>query len=456
MTELLYNALIIDDEPDILELLDITLQRMGLNTLLAENIKQAKDILKTRKVHLCLSDLKLPDGDGLELVDYIQKHHDQIPVAIISAHGTMDSAIHALKKGAFDFVSKPVDLKQLRSLVQSAMNEVELSNVIPGHQDDENQTSLIGQSESFQQLIQTIQKLARSQAPVFICGESGSGKELVARQIHLQSSRREKPFIAVNCGAIPSELMESEFFGHKKGSFTGATSDKEGFFQAADGGTLFLDEIADLPLNMQVKLLRAIQEKSVRPVGGQKEEPVDIRLLSASHKDLEQELAEQNFRQDLYYRINVIQLDVPSLHERAEDIPLLARHYLKRLAVAYEVSPIQISSDAMDTLSKYSFPGNIREMENILERAFALCENQTIQADDLGIKIHKADSNQAPQGEAPRFVPGTSLEDYLEEIEREVITQALEENRWNKTATAKALGITFRALRYRLKKLDLE
>ena len=448
------SVLIIDDEPDIRELLEITLGRMGIDTVTAENVGQGKQVLDSQTFNLCLTDMRLPDGDGLEIVDYIQEKYSNLPVAMISAHGTMDSAITALKKGAFDFVSKPVDLKQLRDLVSTALRLSEKQNQ---RQPKEIGGNLMGESEAIMELKAKAVKLSRSQAPVFINGESGSGKELVARLIHEQGPRAEQPFIAVNCGAIPSELMESEFFGHKKGSFTGAVSDKEGFFQAAQGGTLFLDEVADLPLNMQVKLLRAIQEKSVRPIGEQKEIPVDIRVLSASHKDLNAEVDQKLFRQDLYYRINVIQLDVPPLRERTEDIPGLADVFLARLSESYELPPAHLSKDALRALSSYSFPGNVRELENILERAFTLSDKDEIQVEDLGLKVPAGEVDSGVAFEKPAdYVQGTSLEDYLESIERDAITKALEETRWNKTAAAKKLGITFRALRYRLKKLNLE
>ena len=448
------SVLIIDDEPDIRELLEITLGRMGIDTVTAENVGQGKQVLDSQTFNLCLTDMRLPDGDGLEIVDYIQKKYSNLPVAMISAHGTMDSATTALKKGAFDFVSKPVDLKQLRDLVSTALKLSEKQNQ---RQPKEIGGNLMGESEAIMELKAKAVKLSRSQAPVFINGESGSGKELVARLIHEQGPRAEQPFIAVNCGAIPSELMESEFFGHKKGSFTGAVSDKEGFFQAAQGGTLFLDEVADLPLNMQVKLLRAIQEKSVRPIGEQKEIPVDIRVLSASHKDLNAEVDQKLFRQDLYYRINVIQLDVPPLRERTEDIPGLADVFLARLSESYELPPAHLSKDALRALSSYSFPGNVRELENILERAFTLSDKDEIQVEDLGLKVPAGEVDSGVAFEKPAdYVQGTSLEDYLESIERDAITKALEETRWNKTAAAKKLGITFRALRYRLKKLNLE
>ncbi len=441
------RTLIIDDEPDIRELLEITLERMGVQSLSAENITAAQQILARQPINLCLTDMKLPDGNGLELVEYINKHYKNIPVAVITAHGNMETAIQAMKNGAFDFISKPVDLATLRRLVNNALKvrHAELPERRSRH-------ILLGESQIMQQIRGKISKLARSQAPVYISGESGSGKELVARLIHQQSPRHERPFIAINCGAIPHELMESEFFGHKKGSFTGAHSDKQGLFQAAEGGTLFLDEVADLPQSLQVKLLRAIQEKKIRPVGDHQEISVDIRLLSATHKDLGKMVQEGLFRQDLYYRINVIELRVPPLRERNDDIPLLTRHILQRQANDNGLPVPDISSQALLALQNYYFPGNVRELENILERALALYDGKIINVDDLNLPIGRETLT-----EAPCFDPSkSSLEDYLENMEREAISEALQKNRWNKTATAQSLGLTFRSLRYRLKKLGLE
>jgi len=324
------TALIVDDEPDIRDLLEITLTRMGITTYTAPDLASARELLQQHKPQLCLTDMNLPDGNGIELVHWIQQHTPCTPVAVITAYGSMDTAIESLKAGAFDFVSKPVELPRLRELVNSALK---LSEPQTGETAESDEPGLLlGDSPQIRKLRTQTKKLARSQAPVFISGESGSGKELVARMIHLQGPRSDGPFVAVNCGAIPSELMESEFFGHKKGSFTGAVENKQGLFRSADGGTLFLDEVADLPLAMQVKLLRAIQEKAVRPVGDTKEVPVDIRVLSATHKNLPELVQEGDFRQDLFYRINVIELAVPPLRERADDIPLLAEHILQRIA----------------------------------------------------------------------------------------------------------------------------
>lgn len=464
------KALIVDDEPDIRELLEITLGRMSNDTASAEDVTSAKSLLEEQAFDFCLSDMNLPDGNGIELVQYINDHYPHVPVAMITAHGSMESAVEALKAGAFDFVSKPVNLDQLRNLVDTALNLKPLDG-----KSDINAPSLLGEASTMKTLRKQISKLARSQAPIYISGESGSGKELVARSIHENGPHQDGPFVPVNCGAIPSELMESEFFGHTKGSFTGAVTDKEGLFQAANGGTLFLDEVADLPLPMQVKLLRGIQEKAIRPIGGQQEISVDVRILSATHKDLAKEVELGNFRQDLFYRINVIELSVPSLRERVEDIPILAETLLGRIAEEYEMAVPKISSDALKTLQGYNFPGNVRELENILERAITLCENDVITPDDLqlgGAALEPAKVEALPEtqdevaeeaattGEDARKMSlledEESLDSYLENIEKNVIVEALEATRWNKTAAAKNLGITFRALRYKLKKLGLE
>ncbi|MFC5697946.1 sigma-54-dependent transcriptional regulator [Pseudomonas sp. GCM10022186] len=441
------RALIVDDEPDIRELLEITLGRMKLDTRSARNLKEAREWLAREPFDLCLTDMRLPDGSGLDLVQFIQQRHPLTPVAMITAYGSLDTAVNALKAGAFDFVTKPVDLARLRELVNTALR---LSAPEDGEAPVDGR--LLGASPPMNALRKQIQKLARSQAPVYISGESGSGKELVARLIHEQGPRAERPFVPVNCGAIPSELMESEFFGHKKGSFTGAVEDKQGLFQAANGGTLFLDEVADLPLPMQVKLLRAIQEKAVRAVGGQQEVVVDVRILSATHKDLAAEVAAGRFRQDLYYRLNVIELGVPPLRERREDIPLLAETMLKRLAQQSGLPAARLTAEALDKLKCYRFPGNVRELENMLERAYTLCEDDQIQARDLRL----AEATGAAEAGEANLAQIDNLEDYLENIERKLIMQALEETRWNRTAAAQRLGLTFRSMRYRLKKLGID
>jgi two-component system, NtrC family, response regulator PilR len=443
-------ALIVDDEPDIRELLELTLDRMGIQTHSAENIEDAKELLQQKSFDLCLTDMRLPDGNGLDLVEYVQKLPNPLPVAVITAHGSMDTAILAMKKGAFDFVSKPIDLAGLRQLISSALKLSDPDTP----KERRTRNTLLGDSAVMRDIRSRIDKLARSQAPVYISGESGSGKELVARLIHQQSSRSDKAFVAINCGAIPHELMESEFFGHKKGSFTGAVSDKKGLFQAADGGTLFLDEVADLPQTLQVKLLRAIQEKKVRPVGEQLEIGVDVRLLSATHRNLADMVKAGVFRQDLYYRINVIDLVLPPLRERSADIAMLTEHVLAKLTA--DSKKPAISAAALAALQKYRFPGNVRELENILERALALYDGNTIDEDDLNLPL-VASNFSDNDSEQPDYDPAVeSLEDYLDGIERKAITTALEENKWNKTAAAKQLGLTFRSFRYRLKKLNME
>lgn len=438
------KVLIVDDEPDIRELLEITLGRMKLDTYSARDLGEALGLLKRETFDLCLTDMRLPDGTGLELVQHIQQRYPQVPVAMITAYGNVETAINALKAGAFDFLSKPVDLGRLRELVASA-----LLLAVPGSAIDRR---LLGDSLPMRNLRKQIDKLARSQAPVYISGESGSGKELVARLIHERGPRANHPFVPVNCGAIPSELMESEFFGHRKGSFSGAIEDKPGLFQAAHGGTLFLDEVADLPLPMQVKLLRAIQEKAVRSVGGQQEEVVDVRILCATHKDLDAEVAAARFRQDLYYRLNVIELRVPPLRERRDDIEPLASHVLMRLAADTGQPAVKLHPHALDALKSYRFPGNVRELENMLERAHTLCENKQIEASDLRL----AEGNCAIEGGLLDLTQIDNLEAYLENVERQLILLALEETRWNRTAAAQRLNLSFRSMRYRLKKFGLD
>jgi two-component system response regulator PilR (NtrC family) len=442
------HVLIVDDEPDICELIEITLARMGLTTQSANNLTDAKLVLASEKFDLCLTDMRLPDGNGIELVELMQTRYPQIPVAVITAHGNMESAVKALKAGAFDFVSKPVDLKILRSLVAAATT---LPQQVNGAGTRSANTDITGNSLAINAMKANIAKLARSQAPVFIHGESGSGKERVARMIHEQGSRADATFTPVNCGAIPAELMESEFFGHTRGSFTGADSDKQGLFQAANGGTLFLDEIAELPLHMQVKLLRVIQEKAVKPVGAQRELPVDVRILSASHKNLAALIKEGRFREDLYYRINVIELTVPPLRDRSEDIPLLARQILEQLASKTERTVIpKLDASALEALSHYNFPGNVRELENILERALALVEGDVLRKADL--RFGSATSRTSLDTVAN--IADKPLD--LANQEKNSIMHALEKTRWNKTAAAKLLGISLRQLRYRLEKLNIE
>lgn len=448
------RVLIVDDEPDIRELLEITISRMGLDTRCADTVAGALEQLKQYSFDLCLTDMKLPDGQGLQIIEHIQEHYASLPVAMITAYGNVDTAIAALKAGAFDFVTKPIDLERLRNLIESALSVTKSSPQIQY----EGQVQLLGNTPVIESLRGKILKLSRSQAPVYISGESGSGKEVVARLIHANGPRSNKPFVPVNCGAIPSELMESEFFGHVKGSFTGATETKQGLFEAAQGGTLFLDEVADLPLPMQVKLLRAIQEKAIRKVGSSEEIPIDVRILSATHKDLGAEVEAERFRNDLYFRINVIELNVPALRERRQDIPLLTDFALTKLAEEWQLDRPSLSDDALEALNNYSFPGNVRELENILERAFTLCENQTITKKDLQL----ADQGNASASQTTLYVDSNpkeafgSLEEYLEHLETRAIKEALEQTRWNKTAAAELLGISFRQLRYRLSKLNID
>jgi two-component system response regulator PilR (NtrC family) len=483
------TVLIVDDEPDLIELVSLTLGRMNLATESAADLAAARARLDARHFDLCLTDMRLPDGDGLDLVAWIQERHPEIPVAVITAHGNVESAVRALKLGAFDFVSKPLDLGMLRKLVDKAIKLPDRTGsfaiagaaaagtgvALPAHG-----PRLLGHSSAMDSLRELIGRVARSQAPVHITGESGTGKELVARLIHDSGGRVDAPFVPVNCGAIPSELMESELFGHKRGSFTGAVADKKGMVQSAEGGTLFLDEVADLPLHMQVKLLRLIQEKTVRPIGEQREVPVDVRVLSATHKSLAELVAQGRFREDLFYRINVIEIRVPALREHAEDIDELSNAMLQRLSARIGASPPQITARARAALAQYAFPGNVRELENILERAIALSASGLIDAADLQLRPMKAATAQNAAAAAAAEPPvsalaaagtgaastgtgtgggalgGGALGEQLESIEREAIVKALEQTRYNKTAAAKLLGMSFRALRYRVKKLGIE
>jgi two-component system response regulator PilR (NtrC family) len=460
------HVLVIDDERDIRELLTITLGRMDLQVDAVGTVSEARSALAARAYDLCFTDMRLPDGSGQELIELIAGTYPDTPVAMITAYGNVDAAVNALKAGAFDFVSKPVDIQMLRGLVRTALRLAEEKRNGGATADTGSTGSrLIGDSAAMQQVRATITKLARNQAPVYIAGESGVGKELVARLIHELGPRASGPFIPVNCGAIPSELMESEFFGHRKGSFTGAGADKEGLFQAAQGGTLLLDEVAELPLQMQVKLLRAIQEKAVRPIGGRDEIPVDVRILSATHKNLGQLVEQGHFRQDLFYRINVIELRVPPLRERRGDVLQLSRFILQALAAKSGEEVGQLSPAARQALDAYEFPGNVRELENILERAVAMCDGNNIEADDLmlpqrGARPAVVDPSSfganAPTAVATAATAEGGLDDYISNLERTAIVKALEESRYNKTAAARKLGITFRALRYKLKKLGID
>jgi two-component system response regulator PilR (NtrC family) len=436
------RVLLIDDEPDLLELLELTLSRMGLDTTRAESVAEAMRYLDSDSFDLCLTDWRLPDGQGLKVVEHINQKGLDLPVAVITAYGSAENAVAALKAGAFDYLAKPVALEQLRALVKQALKVPEKAAPTSGYR-------LLGESQAMMHVRDMIERLAKSQAPVFINGESGSGKELAARMIHAGGARAELPFVAVNCGAIPENLMESEFFGYRKGAFTGAESDRDGFFQAANGGTLFLDEVADLPLQMQVKLLRAIQEKKVRKVGATQEDAVDVRIISATHKKLSALVDGGEFRQDLYYRLHVIELAMPSLREMREDIPLIANAILERLSRG---TPAKLDADAINALERYPFPGNVRELENVLERGLSLAaDSHRISADDLHLTPIAEESEYA-------VTAGDKwpLQDYLDRVERAAINEALEKTRYNRTAAAKLLGITFRAMRYRMERLGIK
>ncbi|HEX8010122.1 MAG TPA: sigma-54 dependent transcriptional regulator [Casimicrobiaceae bacterium] len=436
------KVLVVDDEPDLLELLELTLSKMGLDTARAQSVAEAIRTLDSQPFDLCLTDMRLPDGEGLRVVEHIAEKDLDVPVAVITAFGSAENAVAALKAGAFDYLAKPVALEQLRALVKQALKVPEKPAAPSSYQ-------LLGESQAIEQVRQMIDRLAKSQAPVFITGDSGSGKELAARMIHLGGPRAEQPFVPVNCGAIPENLMESEFFGYRKGAFTGAEADREGFFQAANGGTLFLDEVADLPLPMQVKLLRAIQEKRVRKVGSTTEEPVDVRIISATHKKLPALVDAGEFRQDLFYRLHVIELAMPSLREMREDIPTIADAILRKLSRA---APAKLDPAAVAALEAYPFPGNVRELENILERGLSLAADpQQITAEDLHLT--------PPPEEVDAALPAGDkwpLQDYLDRVERTAINEALEKTRYNRTAAAKLLGITFRAMRYRMERLGIK
>ncbi len=438
------RVLVVDDEADIRELLDLTLGRMGLMADCAANVADALELLRLQRYSLCLTDMRLPDGEGLELVKVIGASYPETPVAVITAHGSMENAVSALKAGAFDYLSKPVSLEQLRALVKSVL-------VMPTVDAVESQpTSLLGESGPMRDVRAMIERVARTQAPVHIFGESGSGKELAARLIHQRGPRRDGPFVPVNCGAIPETLMESEFFGYRKGAFTGADGDRDGFFQVATGGTLFLDEVADLPAPMQVKLLRAIQEKRVRKVGSPVEETVDVRIVSATHQNLRALVDQGQFRQDLFFRLNVIELRTPALRECGSDIQHLAERIVERLALASGISPPTITSAAVAALLGYTFPGNVRELENILERAMALRAGDVIDASDLNLFPAAGNDTELPMaGQLP-------LQDHLDRVERQAILDALQKTRFNRTAAAKLLGVTFRSLRYRMERLGLK
>ena len=452
------SVLIVDDEADIRELLVLTLSRMGVDADAVPSLREAEEALKARQYDLCLTDMKLPDGDGLQVLKHISENYGNTPVAVITAYGSTENAVAALKAGAFDYLPKPIKLENLRPLVMSALKlprPVLARRASIGETTPPGTPRLLGESSPMQRARDMIAKLARSQAPVYITGESGSGKEVAARLIHNGSARGDAAFVAVNCGAIPENLMESEFFGYKKGAFTGADNDKIGYLQAAQKGTLFLDEVGDLPLAMQVKLLRVIQEKRVRRVGDTQEEPIDIRIISATHRNLAEQVDAGEFRQDLFYRLNVIELKMPSLRDIPEDIPLMVEQVVERLARQNGMPPPKIDDDAMLALRRYDFPGNVRELENILERALALCSNNTITATDLYL-TQNASKEKPPALDGAMGTRGLPLHEFLDQVEREAIMKALEATRFNKTAAAKLLGITFRSLRYRLDRLGID
>jgi two-component system response regulator PilR (NtrC family) len=437
------RVLLVDDEPDLLDLLEMDMARMGLDSERASRVAEAKMRLQQGGFDLCLTDMRLPDGIGLDIVRFIVEHAPATPVAVITAFGSTENAVAALKAGAFDYVEKPVTPEKVRSLVRSALKAAEVEPPRGGIR------PLVGSSQPMQQVLGLIEKVARSQAPVFITGETGTGKEVAARLIHHASSRAAAPFIAVNCGAIPENLMESEFFGYRKGAFTGADTERDGFFQAAHGGTLFLDEVADLPLPMQVKLLRVIQEKSVRRVGGVNEEPVDVRLISASHQDLQAAVSAGRFRHDLFYRLNVIEIRMPALRERREDLPELAEFILQRLSESHAGQAPMLQPAAIEALQRYDFPGNVRELENMLERGMALAENQVIDAADLNLTPIEGSGMTGVDGVA-------GLQTHLDDLEKLAIQEALAKTGHNKTAAARLLGVTFRSLRYRMERLGME
>ncbi|MDM1486463.1 sigma-54-dependent transcriptional regulator [Acinetobacter towneri] len=464
-------VLLVDDEEDLCTLMQMTLARMGIQTHVAYRLEQAKQRLAEHHYDACLTDLNLPDGNGIQLVEFIAEQYPNLPVAVLTAYGNMEIAIAALKAGAFDFVSKPVNQMHLQQLLEKALNKP-FDKAEPNSQDQLEYKMLIGQSLPIQQLRSTIKKIARSQAPVFITGESGTGKEVVANLVHRLSNRNEGPFIAINCGAIPTELMESELFGHKKGSFTGATQDKQGLIQSAHGGSLFLDEIAELPLSMQVKLLRAVQEKRIRPVGSDTEIDVDFRVISASHQDLESLVQQGRFRQDLFFRIHVMDLVLPALREREQDILLLADHFIQKVAQEWDIPAKQLTPRAQQFLLEQYYPGNVRELRNIIERAMTLSDDAVIDLQHLQTAPLRqfsmetsaetplsSDTNNALMSDAiltGRKLPEEGLEAYLEKVEKDILLNALNLTHWNRTLAAKKLGMSFRSLRYRLKKFGLD
>jgi two-component system response regulator PilR (NtrC family) len=448
-SKVLPRVLVVDDEADLADLLELTLLKMGLDVVKANGVAMARTLLDSQRFDLCLSDMRMADGEGLALVQHIHARKLDVPIAILTAYGSTNNAISALKAGAFDYLAKPVSLEQLRTLVRSALK---LDAPEPASQPVPADSPLLGSSPALLHVLALVDKLARNLAPVYITGESGSGKERAARLIHAKSARFDQPFIAVNCGAIPETLMESEFFGYRKGAFTGANEDRDGFFQAAHGGTLFLDDVADLPLAMQVKLLRVIQERKVRQVGGVAEVDVDVRIISATHQNLAKCVEAGKFRQDLYYRLNVIELRMPPLREMGEDVLLIAQAVLKKIAQRHNMDAPVLQPDALVALRRYDFPGNVRELENLLERALALSDGMHIYAEDLHIQHTTADKAEAQAANLGDTYP---LQDYLDRVEKAAILAALDKTNFNRTQAAKLLGITFRSMRYRLDRLGI-
>ena len=459
-------VLLVDDEQDLCMLMQMSLSRMGIKTHMAHHLQQAKYFLSEYTYHACITDLNLPDGSGLDLVKHVTQHYPKTPIAVLTAYGNMDIAIASLKAGAFDFVSKPINQLHLQQLLSKALlvPAIDSDAIVP----ELEFKMLIGESPSMQKLKESIKKIARSQAPGFITGESGTGKEVVANLVHQLSNRREQAFIAINCGAISEELMESELFGHVKGCFSGATQDKQGLILAADGGSLFLDEIAELSLSMQAKLLRAVQEKKIRPLGSDKEIEVDFRIISASHQNIEERVQQGKFRQDLFFRIHVMDIALPPLRERGDDILILAQHFIAQICHEWGIVNKQLSSSASTLLLQKHFPGNVRELRNMIERAITLCDDDSIAAIHLQSSSMQTMRHQSPhqnqdsilltQVAAPDStkIPEEGLEQFLEKVEKEVLLTALNQTHWNRTLAAKKLGMTFRSLRYRLKKFGLD
>ena len=490
------SVLVVDDEPDLLTLYELTLLREGLEVETASTVAQAREMLQARVFRAVISDMRLPDGTGLDLLRWLEESGRPEKVIVVTAYGSPENAVTALKAGAFDYLTKPVDLRQFRAVVAAALGRTLATppppptDAAPADLRGDPLRRLVGASDAMTHVRGLVEKVARSMAPVLVQGESGTGKELVARAIHDVSARAGQPFVAVNCGAIPENLLESEFFGVRKGAFTGANADRDGFFQAANGGTLFLDEIGDLPFAMQSKLLRAIQERAVRAIGATTEQTLNVRIVSATHKDLAAEVQAGRFRQDLFYRLNVIDIKVPPLRDRLVDLPAIADALLARLAREAGVSPApRLASDARALLARYAFPGNVRELENLLHRAVALSEGETIRPHDLALpEALLADAPADPQataiaavvvdhagadltvveamgasGIAPAAATPPAAQEpvpedlahYLDEVERTILVRALERQNFNRTAAGASLGLSLRQMRYRMARLGI-